>query len=87
MNKRVDNLYNFYKNRNDKKFEKTSNYALLEKYITSLYLNKYIKEGDKVVEIGSGIKAFTPELSNKNIEITAVDLFGKYFSFFPKKKI
>lgn len=86
MNKRVDNLYNFYKNRNDEKFENPSNYAKLERYITCLYLNKYIKEGDKVIEIGSGIKAFTPELSNRNIEITAVDIFGKYFSSFPKKQ-
>lgn len=82
---RLEYLTDFYKNRSNK-IANLNNHVKLERKITLKYLTDYIKENDVVVEIGAGVRAYTPELSKLNITITAVDLFDDYLKTFEKYK-
>lgn len=72
MNKKI--LSNFYKTRT-KSTEVSENNVLLERFITLNYLKKYVKPNDSVVEIGAGIRSYSPELVKLAKYTLAVDLF------------
>ena len=72
MNKQI--LANFYKKRN-KSEHISENNVLLERFITINYLKKYIKPQNSVIEIGAGIRAYSPEIIKFAKHIVAVDLF------------
>lgn len=66
-------LADFYKLRKAK--PKDDKNVLLERFVTNTYLKKYIKPNSSVIEIGAGIRAYTPEIAVYAKNIVAVDLF------------
>ena len=72
MDKKI--LSKFYKTRT-KSTEVSENNVLLERFITLNYLKKYIKPSYSVVEIGAGIRSYSPELVKLANCVLAVDLF------------
>ena len=72
MDKKI--LSKFYKTRT-KSTEVSENNVLLERFITLNYLKKYVKPNDSVVEIGAGIRSYSPELVKLAKYTLAVDLF------------
>ena len=72
MDKKI--LSEFYKTRT-KSTEVSENNVLLERFITLNYLKKYVKSGNSVVEIGAGIRSYSPELVKLAKYVLAVDLF------------
>lgn len=71
MNKQI--LADFYELRKTKSNDDKN--VLLERFITNTYLKKYIKQNSSAVEIGAGIRAYTPEIAVYAKNIVAVDLF------------
>ncbi len=67
-------LGDFYKTRK-KSARVSENNVLLERFITSNYLKKYIKPNSKVIEIGAGIRAYSPDIYKFAGSVLAVDLF------------
>lgn len=71
MNKTLAEFYNM---RN--KAETITEYnVLLERFITMTYLRKYVKSTSNIIEIGAGIRSYSPELVKYSKNLLAVDLF------------
>lgn len=75
MEKENTYLANFYRNRKTSDNFLSCRHVELEHFITMKYISKYIKSKDNVLEIGSGVRSYVPELLNKCKNITAFDLF------------
>ncbi|MGD9901217.1 MAG: class I SAM-dependent methyltransferase [Spirochaetales bacterium] len=75
MNKIHDILKNFYANQTKSVNKNLDNNVLLEREITRAYIDKFLKPTDKVLEIGSGLRSYTPYLLEKGVDVTSVDLF------------
>ena len=79
-------LSKFYKTRT-KSTEVSENNVLLERFITLNYLKKYIKPSYSVIEIGAGIRAYSPKLVKLVKYVLAVDLFQENLDRLSSKKI
>ena len=84
MNKRT--LAKFYKTRNKSEIVSENN-VKLERFITNTYLKKYITPKKSVVEIGAGIRAYSPEIIKHAKNVLAVDLFQENLDRLSSKKI
>jgi len=84
MNKQT--LAKFYKTRNKSKVVSENN-VKLERFITNTYLQKYITSKKSVVEIGAGIRAYSPEIIKYAKNVLAIDLFQENLDRLSRKKI
>ena len=84
MNKQK--LAKFYKTRNKSEVVSENN-VKLERFITNTYLKKYITLKKSVVEIGAGIRAYSPEIVKYAKNVFAVDLFQKNLDRLNNKNI
>ena len=71
VNKLLDNFYNTYKEEN--RFNK-SNHNHLEFITTTNYIEKYLKKGDKILEVGAGTGAYSLHYAKKGYDVTAIEL-------------
>ena len=84
MNKKT--LVRFYKTRNKSEVVSENN-VKLERFITNTYLKKYVTLKKSVVEIGAGIRAYSPEIVKCAKNVLAVDLFQENLDKLSSKKI
>ena len=84
MNKQA--LAKFYKIRNKSEVVSENN-VKLERFITNAYLKKYITLKKSVVEIGAGIRAYSPEIVKYAKSVLAVDLFQNNLDRLSNKNI
>lgn len=67
----IDYIYGQFEE--DKRLEK-SRQGQLEFFITMNYIEKFIKQGDRVLEIGAGTGRYSIALAKSGFDITAVEL-------------
>ena len=84
MNKQT--LAKFYKIRNKSEVVSENN-VKLERFITNTYLQKYVTLKKSVVEIGAGIRAYSPEIVKYAKSVLAVDLFQNNLDRLSNKNI
>ena len=55
-------------------------------YLTTMrYVQKYLKPGDKILEIGAGTGRYSITLAKMGYDVTAVDLTPKYVDIMKRK--
>lgn len=74
MEKRVENLNYIYGQFDEDKRLTRSRQGQLEYFVTMNYIDKFVKPGDKILEIGAGTGRYSVELAKKGYEVTAVEL-------------
>ncbi len=68
-----ENLIKYYNKFNEDK-RLTTKHGLVEFYTSIKYIEKYIKEKDKIIDIGAGTGKYSIYFSNKGYDVTAVEL-------------
>lgn len=66
----INNHYNNYSE--DDRFTK-DNYHSLEYIISKTYFDKYIKPGDRILEVGAGTGAYSLYYANKGYKVNAIE--------------
>ena len=74
MAERIEMLKNIYGRFDEDKRLTSSRQGQLEYFITMNYVDKYIKSGDKILEIGAGTGKYSIELAKNGYDVTAVEL-------------
>ena len=68
-----ENLINYYNKFNEDKRLNTRHGQV--EYITTLkYIHDYLKENDKIIEIGAGTGKYSCSLANEGYDVSAVEL-------------
>ena len=68
-----ENLIKYYNKFNEDK-RLTRRRGQVEYITTMLYIHKYLKPNDKIIEIGAGTGAYSIPLANEGYDVTAVEL-------------
>ena len=66
----INNHYNNYEE--DNRFTK-DNYHSLEYIVSKAYFDKYIKAGDRILEVGAGTGAYSLYYANKGYKVNAIE--------------
>ena len=66
----INNHYNNYEE--DNRFTK-DNYHSLEYIVSKTYFEKYIKPGDRILEVGAGTGAYSLYYANKGYKVNAIE--------------
>ena len=74
MDKRVEIINDFYNQIEEDKRLVKSRQGQLEFFITSNYINKYLKEGARILEIGAGTGRYSISLARQGYDVTAIEL-------------
>lgn len=74
MAERIEMLKTIYGKFDEDKRLTSSRQGQLEYFITMNYVDKYIKSGDKILEIGAGTGKYSIELAKNGYDVTAVEL-------------
>ena len=74
MEKRIEMLRTIYGKFDEDKRLTVSKQGQLEYFITMNYVDKYIKSGDKILEIGTGTGRYSIALAKNGYDVTAVEL-------------
>jgi len=74
MAERIEMLKTIYGKFNEDKRLTSSRQGQLEYFITMNYVDKYIKSGDKILEIGAGTGRYSIALAKNGYNVTAVEL-------------
>ena len=74
MAERIEMLKTIYGRFDEDKRLTSSRQGQLEYFITMNYVDKYIKSGDKILEIGAGTGRYSIALAKKGYDVTAVEL-------------
>ncbi len=77
-------LHSFY----DKGLEEarfSSKHGLVEFLTTTRYIDKYIKAGDRILEVGCGTGAYTLHYARRGFEVDAVELIQKNLEILRQK--
>lgn len=69
----MNHIEKYYNKFNEDKRLKTR-HGIVELTITMHYIHKYLKKGDKILDIGAGTGAYSIPLSKEGYDITAVEL-------------
>ena len=77
MSERIEIVEEFYNQIDEDKRLKNSRQGQLEYLVTMNYINKFIKEDDKVLEIGAGTGRYSIALAKEGFQVTAVELVEK----------
>lgn len=73
MSKRVNELEQFYKRMNeDDRLQ--SNSGRIEFLTTISYIEKYLKKGDRILDIGAGTGIYSLYFADKGYEVVSIDL-------------
>ena len=68
-----ENLINYYNKFNEDKRLNTKR-GQVEYIITMNYIHKFLKKGDKIIEIGAGTGKYSVALANEGYDVTALEL-------------
>ena len=74
MAERIEMLKTIYGKFDEDKRLTSSRQGQLEYFITMNYVDKYIKSGDKILEIGAGTGKYSIALAKNGYDVTAVEL-------------
>lgn len=69
-----DFLREFYEEHCDEDARLTSRHGMVEFLTTMRYIEKYLKQGDRVIEIGAGTGRYSHALARKGYAVDAVEL-------------
>lgn len=81
----TETIKNFYDESVEAEWERIENRP--EFLITCRYINRYIKAGDKVLDIGGGPGRYSLWLAEKGCDVTLLDLSPQNISFAKKKAV
>ncbi len=85
VNKYKDMIVDKYSN-DDEDARLTKDRAHNMEYLTTMrYVQKYLKPGDKILEIGAGTGRYSIALAKMGYDVTAVDLTPKYVDIMKRK--
>lgn len=74
---RVEMVRKFYEAIDEHKRLETKRQGRLEHFVTMTYIHKYIKEGDRILEIGAGTGRYSIALAKEGYQVSAVELVEK----------
>ena len=73
MNDREEILNDYYNNFDeDGRLDKDKTHHI-EYFVTKKYIDKYLKEGDKILEVGAGTGRYSLELAKEGYDVTAIE--------------
>lgn len=81
------NCINDYYSNYDEHNRLTSNHGLIEFLTTMKYIEKYLKQGDKVIEIGAATGRYSHDIARKGYEVDAVELVEHNIEIFKKNTL
>ena len=73
MNKREELIKNHYENYDEDNRLIKDNTHNIEFLVTKEYIDKYLKENDKILEVGAGTGRYTIHYANEGYDITAIE--------------
>lgn len=73
MNDRKDVLNNFYTNDCDEDTRLQSKHGKVEFIISTNYIDKYLKDGDKILEVGAGTGKYSIHYASKGYDVTSIE--------------
>ena len=73
MNKREELIKNHYENYDEDNRLIKDNTHNIEFLVTKEYIDKYLKENDKILEVGAGTGRYTIHYANEGYNITAIE--------------
>lgn len=79
----VDNIVNYYKSY-DEDGRLLSKYGLVEYLTTMRYIEKYLNEGDSIIEIGAGTGRYSHTLARAGFVVDAVELVKENIEAFKR---
>ncbi|MBE6772209.1 MAG: class I SAM-dependent methyltransferase, partial [Ruminococcaceae bacterium] len=79
-----DHLVDFY-NRIDEDSRLLSKHGRIEFLTTTKYIEKYLKDGMKIIEIGAGTGRYSHYFAQKGFEVDAVELIEHNIEIFKSK--
>ena len=86
MKRNIDNLLQDYYNLYTEDDRLTKDKTHYIEYVTTMkYIDKYIKKGNKIIEIGAGTGAYSLELARKGYDVTALELSENNLSILKNK--
>ena len=74
MSTRMEIISSFYNQADEDSRLQRSRHGQLEYAVTMHYIHRFIKPGDKVLEIGAGTGRYSIALAKEGMEVTAVEL-------------
>lgn len=77
MSKRIEIVSTFYDDIDEDSRLNRSRHGQLEYATTMEYIHRYIKSGEKVLEIGAGTGRYSIALAKEGYEVTAIELVEK----------
>lgn len=77
----IENIKEYYKDY-DEDGRLLSKYGLVEYLTTMRYIEKYIKKGDRIIEIGAGTGRYSHSLAREGYVVDAVELVEKNIEIF-----
>lgn len=85
MNEIEKILDNFYNNYDEDSRLIRDNAHIIEYLTTTKYIEKYLKDGDKILEIGAGTGRYSINYANKGYKVEAVELINKNLEILKSK--
>ena len=73
MDKRKENIDKFYNNYDEENRLVKDNTHNVEYLVSKEYIDRYLKEGDKVLEVGAGTGRYSLHYANLGYDVTAIE--------------
>lgn len=73
MDERTKNLNMFYNDKYDEDLRLTSKHGSIEFITTTKYIDKLLKNGDRILEIGAGTGKYSLYYANKGYKVNAIE--------------
>ena len=81
----MNNIVNFYNNYDEEIRISTNKARKVEFKVTTSILNQYIKQQDKIIELGAGTGVYSFYYANKGNEVVATDITPKHVEIINQK--
>ena len=75
-NEIINNHYNNYNE--DERFIKDNSHSL-EYTVSKIYFDKYLKPGDRILELGAGTGAYSIQYAKEGYKVNAIELIVSVF--------
>ena len=85
VTKTVNHLVDFYTAHCDEEARLLSKHGSVEFLTTVRYVEQYLKEGNKIIEIGAGTGRYSHYFAQKGFEVDAVELIEHNIEVFKSK--